>query len=195
MRSTVTTRSAGLALAAAAALALSACSSGDDSSSSSSSTTTTSSSSTSEAPASTSTSEPAPTSEAPTSEAPTSTEPAPATDSPTTEPGPSSDAAGGDSGDKPSKQAVAAGTKKIFTEQAAKDPSSAASRLIDPDKLANCVADKGYNQLSPAFLKVLAAGDTSSNTPGTANDRSVFTKLAAQCGPESLKAGASAPTS
>lgn len=194
MRSTLTTRAAGLVLAGATALALTACGGDSDDSTSSPSSTSTSSSSpteaasTSESSAS-STEAPASTETSPsTTEAPSSTE----TSSSTSE---SSTAAGGDAGDKPSKEAVAAGTSKIFTEQAAKDTSNAAGKLIDPDKLGKCVADKGYDQLSPAFLKVLAEGDSSSVRPGTANDRTAFTKLASECAPQSLKAGASAPTS
>lgn len=206
MRSTLTTRTTGLLLAGATALALTACGGDSDSTSSPSSTTTSSSSTTeaastsessassTEAPSSTETSPS--TTEAPastetsssTTEAPASTETSPST----TE---SSTAAGGDTGDKPSKEAVAAGTSKIFTEQAAKDTSNAAGKLIDPDKLGKCVADKGYDQLSPAFLKVLAEADSSNDRPGTANDRTAFTKLASECAPQSLKAGASAPTS
>lgn len=186
MRTTLT-RAAGVALAAATALTLSACG-GDSDETSTPATSTTTASSESSAASDTS-SEAAPSTESATSESATS-EAAPSTTESSTEAATTSDSStesgGGDAGDKPSKADVTAGMKKFYSTQ-----NVAGSELLDMDKFADCMVNKGYDNWGNGTLSAISKG---SNVGIDTKDAPTFAKYGSECGPQSLKAGA-APTS
>ncbi|YAL82607.1 hypothetical protein ACMYYO_11825 [Dermacoccaceae bacterium W4C1] len=192
MRSTTTrARMAGLTLAVACAAALTGC---GDSDNDVTAITSAATSATSAVESSSAAETSAPETSSETSESSSATSETSETSSETSSTSESSSTSAANNADKPPKDDVKKGLTKIFEDTIKKDPDSTSSKLIDPAKLANCITDEGYDDLSPEFLKVLASGKDQSTMPGTAQDRTTYQNLARQCGPKSLKAGASVPS-
>ena len=107
---------------------------------------------------------------------------APSAATTTTPPAPSSEAPSSDAaaGERPTREAVAAGVKKGYS-------SPALQAVLDTDKLATCITDDVYDAVSPQTLQALAAGKPSEIR--NAQDAQSVTKAVGTCTPQAKRSG------